>query len=147
MPEKALKILLLVLGTTAVLIGSAIFLFGADRTAGFSNIIVSLLWPGVSSVKGLAGSNVDSELRFYAVFWIAYGVILVLTANDFLRHFKRVPVLLLLFFLGGIGRSISYYSVGAPHLLFLILLVIELAVPPVLFVLWLVVKRDRYQPS
>jgi len=143
MLQTTLKFLLYLLGLAAVLIGASIFLFGADRTANISATIVGFLVGGFAPVKGLDVANVDSELRFYAVFWIAYGVVLLSTATDLARHGSRVPLLLSLFFLGGIGRLISYFSAGIPHPLFVTLMVVELAVPPILYFLWLGTERNK----
>lgn len=69
-----LRASLLVLGAAAAAIGASIFLFGASATAGAFAAVLRLLVPETGPVTGLAGPDADNELRFYAVFWAAYGV-------------------------------------------------------------------------
>jgi Domain of unknown function (DUF4345) len=47
----------------------------------------------------------DSELRFYAVLWGAYGVPLVMAAANIAAHLDLIPWLAAAFFAGGIGRA------------------------------------------
>ena len=77
----------------------------------------------------------DNELRFYAALWGAYGVVLLLAARDYTGWAVRVPWLAAVFFVGGAGRAFSWLMIGAPHPFFL-LLTIELALPPLLVLLW-----------
>ena len=92
-------------------------------------------------LTGLSGSDVDSELRFYSVFWIAYGVFVLKAARALPEHFGRVQFLLGLFLLGGIGRVLSHVAIGAPHPLFTLLMWVELLLPILLIGLSLMVKR------
>jgi len=41
-----------------------------------------------------------------------------------------------LFFAGGLARLLSFLSIGTPHALFALLMVIELAMPPLLYAVW-----------
>jgi hypothetical protein len=52
-----------------------------------------------------------------------------------------VPWLAATFFAGGVGRALSWVSVGPPHPFFLALMATELTLPLVLVVLWLAVRR------
>ena len=87
-------------------------------------------------LSGLGEPNDDSELRFYSVFFAAYGIVLVQTAGNLARHGHRVPILLGLFFAGGIARLLSLLTIGTPHALFLLLLGFELLLPPLLYICW-----------
>ena len=78
----------------------------------------------------------DSELRFYAALWGAYGVMLALAAWDYAGWAVRVPWLAAVFFVGGLGRAFSWLVVGVPHPFFLLLMTTELALPPLLALLW-----------
>jgi len=44
-------------------------------------------------------------------------------------------LMLCVFLLGGIGRAISFFVVGAPHLLFVVLMCIEIVLPACLMIL------------
>jgi Domain of unknown function (DUF4345) len=63
-------------------------------------------------------------------------LMLIIVAHDLPRNIRYVPVFAILFFVGGIGRAISYATVGAPHPVFTLLMWIELVLPPILLVLW-----------
>jgi hypothetical protein len=80
--------------------------------------------------------TMDSELRFYAPFWGTYGFLVIAVARDLKRLGRWVPWLALVFFLGGVGRAISIAAVGAPHPVFVVLMAIELLLPPILVALW-----------
>jgi hypothetical protein len=83
----------------------------------------------------------DSELRFYAALWAAYGVVVLRAARRLETHFHEVPWLAATFFAGGVGRILSRLSVGAPHPFFTLLLVIEISLPVVITALWLGAQR------
>lgn len=109
-------------------IGLSFFFLGVDFTAQIFNRVLSIVYDS-GPVTDLGTPNAETELRFYSVFWIAYGVILIQTARDLTKHAGRVTLLLGLFFLGGVGRGISYVADGPPHALFVVLMIIELILP------------------
>ena len=136
-----LRILLGALGVAAILICLSIVILGTQSTAWSAERAYSALthWPGPLSEPWPA--TMDSELRFYAPFWGAYGFVLLRLAYEPSERIGWVPWLAALFFAGGLGRAISYLSVGPPHPFFVLLMAIELALPPVLVLLWLWVRR------
>ncbi len=136
-----LRINLYVLGASAVGIGLSMMLLGAETTANFFAALIALILTAPDLPQGFSSPDVDSELRFYAVFWIAYGVILTRTASDLAQNLYLVPWLAALFFAGGVGRLLSVWSVGQPHPLFFTLMIIELALSPLLLALWAAEKR------
>ena len=60
---------------------------------------------------------------------------LLLAALDYTGWAGRVPWLAAVFFVGGAGRAFSWLMIGAPHPFFLLLITIELALPPLLVLL------------
>ena len=128
MPRRILQGGLAFIGGSAILIGLMFIGLGTARTAGLFNALLSFVHDG-GPMKGVSHPNADSELRFYSVIWIGYGIVMVQTAQSLARHMVRVPFLLALFFGGGIARLISYLAVGQPHALFILLMVIELTLP------------------
>lgn len=114
-----------------MLIGLMFVGLGVQRTALIFNAVLSIVHDG-GAMNGVDNPNADSELRFYSVIWIGYGIVMVQTAQNLTRHMARVPFLLLLFFGGGIARLISLLTVGAPHSLFILLMGIELIIPIIL---------------
>jgi len=138
----ALRILqfgLYFIGLAAILIGSSIALIGIERTGQFFVWVLS--WIGDSGpLSDLGQPNDDSELRFYSVFFIAYGALLFQAARKPIKYARRIPLLLALFFAGGVVRAISYIQIGPPHDLFILLMAIELIMPIVLYICWRAAK-------
>ncbi len=147
MSKKILIAGLIALGTAAILIGASIFFFGADVTVRFFVGILNAIGVAQPAPTELSSPDVDSELRFYAVFWVTYGAFLIHSARDLANHLQRVPLLLGLFFVGGLGRALSYATTGPPHTLFVILMAIELAFPPFLYALYRLHKERSTHAS
>ena len=131
-----LRSLLYVLGASAIGIALSDILLGPTTTAGFFENLFATLTGGQAPATGPWPATMDNEMRFYAVFWGAYGVALVLVARDFAARGRLLPWLAGLFFAGGVGRAISYAAAGAPHPFFTALMGIELLTPPLLVLLW-----------
>jgi hypothetical protein len=72
---KTTRLLLCLLGCAAIAFGLRIFLMGPNQTAKtFGNLSDDLL--GMKAYSGgLEHVNVDSEMRFFSVFWIAVASI------------------------------------------------------------------------
>ena len=90
----------------------------------------SVLLPGSPT----PGPTLDSNYRFFSAMWLAIGVALlsvvprVREAGTVLRFVSAAV------FVGGLARIASWLAVGQPHAMMLVLLGIELIVPPVLVV-------------
>ena len=143
----ALRLILGLLGAAAIAIAASIMLLGAEATA-------SMAEHGFQSITGYDGPasghwppSMDSELRFYAALWGAYGIVLITTAVDLTRHMNRVPWLAIVFFAGGAGRVVSHVQLGAPHPFFVLLMASELLLPVLILVLWLGVRRRAHHPG
>jgi hypothetical protein len=116
---RLLRVLFTLIGATAVVTG----LFAVFSGSG-------------GQVDGSqAAPSVESELRFFAVFWIAYGVAALRVAPRADREIFMVRALAAFLFLGGLARAIAWIADGKPHGLFIGLLVLELLIPAVIFVL------------
>ncbi|QUD87069.1 DUF4345 domain-containing protein [Phenylobacterium montanum] len=134
---RILSGLLMALGVAAVAIGLSIVLLGPTPTAHSAETLFGLISRAPPLLTEPFTPTADSELRFYAPFWVVYGGFAVMTARDLRRERHRVPLLAAVFFAGGVGRAIAWWRVGPPHPVFLSLMIIELALPPVLMLLWL----------
>jgi hypothetical protein len=136
-----LRVLLGVLGVSAILIALSIFVLGAQSTSWSVEQVFSAIarWHGPLSEPWPA--SMDSELRFYAPFWGAYGLILLSVARAPAGRMAWIPWLAGVFFAGGVGRLISYVLVGPPHPFFILLMAIELVMPPVFILLWVGARR------
>jgi hypothetical protein len=140
MARLALQALLIALGVAAIAIGSSIFFLGATFTGATNEALFNLLSGGTETSPPFT-PTVDSELRFYAPFWVLYGAGLVWVARGLAERLRWVPPLAGLFFAGGVGRLISLAAVGPPHPAFTMLMVIELVLPAVFVGLWTVARR------
>ena len=138
--RSLLQALMLPLGAAAILIGGAILLAGPTWTAGVTETLFNRVTGGHDLTPAFTPSA-DSELRFYAPFWITYGGLVLWIALDLRWRLGWVPPLALLFMAGGAGRLISYLEAGPPHGAFVLLMAIELILPLGMLGLWLAARR------
>jgi hypothetical protein len=94
----------------------------------------------IAGARSLPGQNranptVESELRFYAAFYVAYGIVALRTAPRADNATVAIRGLAGALFLAGLARVGGWLAVGKPHRLQRGLLVTELLVPP-LIVAW-----------
>jgi uncharacterized protein DUF4345 len=89
---------------------------------------------GAKSLPGQKRANpaVESELRFYAAFYVAYGVVALRTAPRAEKATMAVRGLGSALFLAGLARAGGWLTVGKPHGLQRGLLAIELLGPPLI---------------
>jgi hypothetical protein len=138
--RETLRFLLAVLGVTALLIALSNLLLGPGFTAGAAERAFDAFtgWQGPSSAPWQP--TMDNELRFYSALWGGYGIAMLATARNLDAYLRFVPWLAVVFFVGGVGRAISWVQVGAPHPLFLNLMAIELIVPPIFLLLYVLAR-------
>lgn len=110
------RLLLVLLGAVALVAGGATVLLGATSI------------PGAGSVSPTA----DSELRFYAVWYVGAGLAMLRSARDPWAHAATIRALAVLLFVAGAARALSWLTVGAPHALAGALMVVELVLAVVL---------------
>lgn len=80
--------------------------------------------------EGLANAGLESELRFYGVFYAAYGTAVLRVAPRADHDAEAVRALAATLFVAGLARAGGWRAVGRPHPLQRALLAIELAAPP-----------------
>jgi Domain of unknown function (DUF4345) len=134
--RATLRFLLAVLGVTALLIALSNLLLGPSFTAGAAERAFDAFtgWQGPSSAPWQP--TMDNELRFYSALWGGYGIAMLATARHLDAYLRFVPWLAVVFFVGGVGRAISWAQVGAPHPLFLNPMATELIAPPIFLLLY-----------
>jgi hypothetical protein len=89
-----------------------------------------------------SGAPVESEVRFYSAFYVAYGVHVLRTASGADLDPRGVNATAAALFLAGLGRAGAWLTLGKPHPLQRALLAIELAAPPLL-----VLERARLRAA
>ena len=71
----------------------------------------------------------DSEDRFYATLFAAFGVVLIWCIRDIEQKAREVYFLTATFFIGGLARVVSISQVGLPNLFFIAMTILELVIP------------------
>jgi hypothetical protein len=84
---------------------------------------------------GAASVNVESELRFLYALWIAYGAAVLYVGLRAPDSREAVAALAAVLFATGVARAVAWIAEGRPDAPFVVLMVLELAIPAVL-VLW-----------
>lgn len=82
--------------------------------------------------ENAAAVNVDNELRFIYAFWVAYGAAWVYVGLRAPESRAAVTALAAVLFAGGLARAIAWVDEGRPDTLYVVLMALELAIPPVL---------------
>jgi len=139
---RVLRVCLVLLGVSAVVIALSIFILGAQATAAMGERVFGWAAGGGGPAGEHWPATMDSELRFYAALWGAYGIVVLRTAWKLPQTLGQIPWLIGVFFAGGVGRILSHLSVGAPHPFFTALMVVELVLPVVMAGLWLGARRE-----
>ena len=94
-------------------------------------------------MPGEANASVESELRYFAAFWIAYGAIALRVVPHVASATTTVRALALFMFIGGLGRVLAWIDVGRPHALFIVLMGAELLLPGILVALQARIARRQ----
>ena len=100
----------------------------------------ALFGPPSIIAGGPVSATIDSELRFYAVLFFGFGAGFIWAAADLARRSALVHVLSGLFLAGGVARLLAIWQTGAPNAFYLVLIVVEIAVPALN---WILLKRIR----
>lgn len=116
----ALRLLVAVFGAICALIALAHIAMGTRTIPG----------------QPFINATLDSQDRFYAAFFLAFGVALVWCSRDLVARGAVFRALLVPFFVGGLARVLSAALVGLPDPMFVALTVIELVLPPLLWWWW-----------
>jgi Domain of unknown function (DUF4345) len=99
-------------------------------------VAISLLHVALGPAKLLGlpalDPTMDSEDRFYATQFLAFGVVVLSCVRDVEQKGQTVRWLALAFFVGGLARLASMAAVGPPNTFFLLMTALELSVPAVM---------------
>jgi Domain of unknown function (DUF4345) len=128
--KKALQVFLGLFGATAIFIASLHVVLGPSAI------------PGSIPVN----ATMDSEDRFYATLFAAYGAALLWCIRDIERKGEVVYFLALTFFVGGLARLVSMAVVGLPNRFFTAMTALELVIPVVMAVMQSRISRAGNSP-
>ena len=84
---------------------------------------------------GRPSASIESELRFFATWWLAAGVFVAWVLRDLERRGRELRAFLALVVLAGVARVLAWADAGRPDTLLVVLTAIELGLPP-LVALW-----------
>ena len=84
---------------------------------------------------GGSNANVESELRYYAVFYVGFGLYLWSIAPEIASRGRELRWAAAVLFCGGLARVVGVLIDGWPEADYVMLMAVELVLPPVL-VLW-----------
>ena len=109
------------------LLGYLLGLLGSVMIAAGSFTVVM----GLSSVTGdvVVTPDADSEMRFYAVWYVVAGVLLLRSLSDLAAAGTIVRAVGVGFFAAGCARAVSWIVVGRPGSLAVTLMAVELILP------------------
>ena len=119
--DKILRWILLAIALVAFITGLNVILGGSASVPGATD--------GASAVH-------DNEMRFFAVFWVGYGVFSFWVSRDLDARIGFIPAIAAFFFLGGVARLVSILLVGLPSAPLIGATILELIVPPILLFLY-----------
>ena len=124
--KKSLQVFLGLFGITATFIASLHIVLGPSAI------------PGSIPVN----ATMDSEDRFYATLFAAYGVALLWCIKNIERKSMVVYFLALTFLVGGLARLVSMAAVGLPNAFFTVMTMLELLIPFVMAFMQSRISKD-----
>ena len=122
-----LRYVLLAMGGLFVLVAALHVVLGPQADA--------LLGSNLSEAS-LRDPTLDSQNRFYGAAFLLYGAIFMYCSSNLSRYRDILSITIGVFFLAGLARLVSITIAGWPAWPVVVLLVIELSVPPILLI-WL----------
>lgn len=114
--RRGLQVFLTFLGSIALVAGLATVLFGVASLLGAEDV----------------SATVDSEMRFYATWYAAAGVVVLRSTRRLDNDGWVIRGVAAALFVAGCSRGLSWVAVGEPHLVAQILMVVELVLPLVI---------------
>jgi hypothetical protein len=92
---------------------------------------------------GPVNATIDSDLRFYALLLVAYGLTFVWCAADITQRRQVVNVLGAVFFAGGLARLLAWTVTGEPNWFYIGMIPVELVIPLVNYALIRQISHPR----
>jgi hypothetical protein len=120
--KRATEIWLITFGLICAGIGLAHLLFGTSTIIG----------------GGSVNATIDSDMRFYALLFAAYGLVFVWCAVDIADRGRVANILGALFFAGGLARLLAWAATGQPNWFYVVMIPVELIIP---LVNWALIRR------
>jgi Domain of unknown function (DUF4345) len=116
---------------SAVILKGMLYLFAL--IAAITGPLAFFKGTGVVPQAGAVTPSLDNELRFFSVYWFAYGVLCFFVARHLEARKNWVPMLALVMFASGCARTASIILVGRPLDQFFYGAGVELVFPIVMY--------------
>lgn len=116
MSRRALQVVLVAIGAVAVVAGTTSLLTGTATIPGGDDV----------------SPSVDSEMRFYAAWYVAAGILLLRSVPRVEDEVFIVRTIAATFFGAACARVISIVGNGSPEPWYLFLMAVELIIPAVI---------------
>ncbi len=120
--KRVTEIWLFVFGVVCVGIGLTHLAFGSASIIG----------------GGPVNATIDSDMRFYALLFAAFGAAFVWCAGNITERGRVANVLGAVFFLGGVARLVAWAATGQPNWFYVLMIPVELIIP---LVNWALIRR------
>src|ERR1700712_1396973 len=117
--KRVTELWLCVFGVVCVGIGLSHLAFGSASIIG----------------GGAVNATIDSDMRFYALLFAAFGAAFVWCAADVTERGRVANLLGAIFFAGGIARLIAWVATGQPNWFYVLMIPVELIIPLVNYAL------------
>ena len=128
--HRLLQIFVTILGVVALVAGGSTMILGSESVIGVDDYSATL----------------DSELRFYSVWYALTGVALLRASRRLPSETTTIRAVSGALFLAGCTRVLSLITVGRPHDFSLLLMVLELTIPLMLVPWQATVSRASSEP-
>ncbi|MCZ4354239.1 DUF4345 domain-containing protein [Roseovarius aestuarii] len=125
----AARVFLTLLGASIIPIGLMLAVLGPDTTAKLFGDILGTITRAPAYSGGFDHVNADSEMRVLAIYFAAYGAVILWLSARLESHSRWVYCAIALYFAGGATRLFSLASAGWPDPLLTYLMAIELGTP------------------
>ena len=106
-----------------------VFLAALGAVAVVAGLVGVFTGPSLIRGAGAISPSVDSELRFFAAWYVGAGGLLLWTVPRVEREGGLIRGLCAAVLLAALGRVVSLVVAGRPHPLYLVLMAIEFAIP------------------
>lgn len=117
--KRATEVWLVTFGIACVGIGLAHLLFGTKTIIG----------------GGPVNATIDSDMRFYALLFAAYGLTFIWCAANVPERAGVANILGAIFFAGGLARLLAWAVAGQPNWFYVVMVPVELAIPVINYAL------------
>jgi hypothetical protein len=111
--RQGLRLILTLLGAVAITFGMLGVLMGGDGVLHGGDV----------------SANIDTEARFFAAWYVGGGLFMLRAARRLDTEGTTIRIICAVWFLAACGRALSIVTKGAPNALFIVLMVVEFAIP------------------